>query len=35
MGVGSERYKVLRARQAQGCTVSYGKYSQYFIIMVK
>ena len=31
---GSERYKLLGVRQAQGCTVPCGEHSQYIVIIV-
>ena len=30
----SGRYKLLGIRQAQGCIVQHGEYSQYFVITV-
>ena len=31
LGVGGGRYKLLGVRQAQGCIVQHGEYSQYFV----
>ena len=31
-GKGTERYRLLGVRWAQGCTAQHGEYSQYFVI---